>query len=106
LDKTSEHFSVKASIFEAYVEGPSAEFKAKASSLYYTPIAAAETMAEASLFKTGVKAGPAIAEVNLNLDTGASVSLTHASAHFLGFGFSIGSETSISTPFGKLGFKY
>ena len=62
-----------ASIFGAYAEGPSAAAGAEAAHVPYTPIAGAAIGAEASLFKTGVKARPAVAELNPNLNTGASI---------------------------------
>ena len=62
-----------ASIFGAYAEGPCAGASAEAAHVPYTPIAGAAIGAEASLFKTGVRAGPAVAELNPNLNTGASI---------------------------------
>ena len=100
------YVSANASIFGAYAEGPSAFAIAEAAHVPYTPIAGAAIGAEASLFRTGVKAGPAIVELNPNLNTGASISTTHMAINFLGFGFSIGSSTSISTPLGKIGFSF
>ena len=99
-------FSAKASIFGAYAEGPCAGVSAEAAHIPITPFAGASVGAEASLFKAGIKAGPAIAEINQNLNTSASISTTHVSANLLGFGISIGSETSVSTPFGKIGFTF
>ena len=95
-----------ASIFGAYAEGPSAYARAAATHVPYTPIATATVGGEASLFKAGVKAGPAVAELNPNLTTRASISTTGVSAQLLGFGFSLGNETSISTPLGKFGFNF
>ena len=95
-----------AGILGAYAEGPSAYASAGASHVPYTPIANASVGVEASLFKAGVKAGPAVAELNPNLATAASIGPTGVSAHLLGFGLSFGRETSISTPFGKLGFNF
>ena len=41
-----------------------------------------------------------------NYNTGASISSTHIGGSFLGFGASIGSDTHVATPFGKIGFKF
>ena len=62
-----------ASIFGAYAEGPSAGARAEAAHIPYTPIAGAAIGAEASLGKAGIKVGPAFAEINPNLNTGASI---------------------------------
>jgi hypothetical protein len=98
--------SAKASLFGAYAEGPSAGASAEACHVPFTPLAGASAQAEASLCKAGVRAGPAIAEFNPNLNTGASVSTTHVEANVLGFGVALGSKTHISTPLGKIGFKF
>jgi hypothetical protein len=47
-----------------------------------------------------------VAEVNLNVNTGASISTTHVEASLLGMGFSVGSTTMIKTPFGNIGFRF
>jgi hypothetical protein len=60
-------FPAKASLFEAYAEGPSAGVGAEVAHLPGTPIASAGASAEASACKAGVKAGPAILEFNPNL---------------------------------------
>ena len=99
-------FGSKGQHFEAYAEGPSAGVGAEAAHLPGTPLASAGAGAEASLCKAGVKVGPAVAEFNPNLNTGASVSTTHAEVNFLGFGASVGSKTHIATPLGKIGFKF
>ena len=71
-----------------------------------TPLAGAAIGAEASLCKAGVRAGPAVAEFNPNLNTGASISTTHVESQVLGVGFSFGSTTMIKTPFGNFGFRF
>ena len=71
-----------------------------------TPLAGAAVGAEASLFKAGVRAGPAVVEFNPNLNTGASISTTHVEVNLLGFGFSVGSTSMIKTPLGNFGFRF
>ena len=99
-------FSANAGVFEAYAEGPNAGVGAEAHHVPYTPFGKAEASVSASLGKAGVRAGPVVAEFNPNLDTGVSVSTTHVGANFLGFGVSLGSETSFSTPLGKIGLDF
>ena len=93
-------------MFEAYAEGPNAGVGAEAHHVPYTPFGKAEASLSASLGKAGVRAGPVVAEFNPNLDTGVSISTTHLGANFLGFGVSLGSETSFSTPLGKIGLDF
>ena len=51
------------------------------------------------------KVGPLSAAVGPNVKTGAEVSSEGVSANLLGFGFSVGRNTGISTPLGRINLK-
>ena len=66
----------------------------------------AKVMMEARLFKAKLDDRSVVAELSPNLNTGASISSSGVSGSLLGIGCSIGKETSISTPLGKIGWKF
>ncbi|CAG0895892.1 unnamed protein product [Darwinula stevensoni] len=93
--------AVRWNLFAADAEGPHAGVKAYGRHIPQTPIAEVGAIAEASLGKAGVTAGPVRAEVNLNVGMGAKISPLGMEAKFLGFGYEIGTRTGINTPLGS-----
>ena len=98
--------SAKWNIFSAYAEGPNAGADAKIGMTEGGLPVEAGAMAELSLGKAGVKAGPVAAALNVNADTGAKVGPQGVEASVLGLGFSIGKKTGIKTPLGEISFQF
>ena len=105
-EATTGRAAVRWNLFSAEAEGPHAGVKAYGKHIPLTPIGELGAVAEASLGKAGVTAGPVRAEVNLNVSTGARIGTTGGEVKLFGFGVSLGRNTGISTPLGSFGIRF